>query len=148
MDADGIMAMSRSQEFEVRDLLFLASHWTLTVPRPCPDLSIKSFYALLVRFRVCLPDQVMSRVHMTHIMDPAAWRRLSMIMIRRKQKTAQTMERKKTEKMSLCSREWRTDVINTQSSDVVIQMCRIGCTLGDASTEIWDAAYQLPTTEE
>jgi hypothetical protein len=74
-------------------------------------------------------------------MDPAALRRLSMIMIRMKRKTAQTMERKKTEKMSLCSRGWRTDVVNTQSSDVIIQMCRIGCTLGNASTETWDATY-------
>jgi hypothetical protein len=54
--------------------------------------------------------------------------------------TTQTMEQK-TEKMSLCSRGWRTDVVNTQSSDVIIQMWRIGCTLGDASTETWDAAY-------
>jgi hypothetical protein len=65
------------------------------------------------------------------------------------QKTAQAMERKKSEKMSLCSsRGWRTDIVIAQSSDVIIQMCRIRCTLGDASTEIWDAAYQLPTTEE
>ncbi|KIK33255.1 hypothetical protein CY34DRAFT_813753 [Suillus luteus UH-Slu-Lm8-n1] len=54
---------SRSQE--VRDLVFRASQRTLTVPWPCPALSRDSFYALPVRLRACLPDQVMSRVHMT-----------------------------------------------------------------------------------
>ncbi|KIK33238.1 hypothetical protein CY34DRAFT_813767, partial [Suillus luteus UH-Slu-Lm8-n1] len=77
-------------------------------------------------------------------MDPAASRRLSAIVIRgmewntgqtMERNTGQTMERKKTEKMSLCSsRGWRTDIVIAHSSDVIIQMCCIGCTLGDAST--------------
>jgi hypothetical protein len=58
------------------------------------------------------------------------------------QNTAQAMERKKTEKKTLCSsRGWRTDIVIAQSSDVILKLCRIECSLDDASTEIWDAPF-------
>jgi hypothetical protein len=32
-------------------------------------------------------------------------------------------------------------LVIVQSSDVILKLCRIGCSLGDTSMEIWDTAY-------